>query len=86
MIPNPLNTALLNDIESKIDNLNMLNKDNQDAYYALGYITSLMVTHLRGESKAAQKRFLADIEYFLKVSKERYAKPTEQNVIYERVS
>lgn len=73
MIPNPLNTALLNDIESKIDNLNMLNKDNQDAYYALGYITSVMVTHLRGESKAAQKRFLADIEYFLKVTKERYA-------------
>lgn len=86
MIPDSRNTALLDNIDTQMSALITALRTNQDAYYALGYMSSVMMNHLRGETKAAQKRFLEDIEYFLKSTNERYADSTEQNVIYERVS
>jgi hypothetical protein len=79
MIPDPRNTPLLNDIDSKLDALMEVLRRNQDSDYTCGYIHSVIVNHLRDESKACQKRFLEDIDYFLNASRERYAyTPTEQ--------
>jgi hypothetical protein len=51
--------------------LGEMNKMNTDAFcgsYALGYTSSIVKSFLSGESKASQRRFLRELEYYIAAS------------------